>query len=255
MEHVSSRPCFSFGQAAHLKCLAEMPLKSLKLKTPKQTASKTRVEAQTHAPRRSGRPDQEVHRAKLFGRCEVKSGIAPTHRLIAEVMSQESYQSANRVFWIIRTTARRIAARKPSSAFPSIGRTSSRCAPRFTPVDSTKSRFTSPSCNSKALTPNDFSSLAQFQRLLDLQKRYEQTASSVWSFTRYDLGLLLAKLQRKAHSRAQPPTLWRLFCPGTAPPRSLPPPLANGPPTQTCHRNCEQECLAKFSMIRAHDGS
>ena len=31
----------------------------------------------------------DVHRAKVFGRCEKKSGIAPVDRLIEEVMSQE----------------------------------------------------------------------------------------------------------------------------------------------------------------------
>jgi hypothetical protein len=50
------------------------------------------------------------------------------------------------------------------------------------------------------VTPNDFSFLTQLeQRLLDFQKRYEQTASPFkWTFTRDDLGHLLAKLQRKA---------------------------------------------------------
>jgi DDE superfamily endonuclease len=43
----------------------------------------------------------DVHRAKVFGRCEKKSGIAPVDRLIAEVMSREPYKSARRVFWII----------------------------------------------------------------------------------------------------------------------------------------------------------
>jgi hypothetical protein len=42
----------------------------------------------------------DVHRAKLFGRCEKKSGIAPTDRLMTEVMTQEPYQSGS---W---TTAR-----------------------------------------------------------------------------------------------------------------------------------------------------
>ena len=37
----------------------------------------------------------DVHRAKLFGRCEKKSGIAPTDRLMAEVMTQEPYRSAH----------------------------------------------------------------------------------------------------------------------------------------------------------------
>src|SRR5271157_3650688 len=47
----------------------------------------------------------DVHRAKRFGRCEKKSGIAPTHRLMAEVMSQEPYKSAHRVFWIMHNVS------------------------------------------------------------------------------------------------------------------------------------------------------
>ena len=38
----------------------------------------------------------DVHRAKLFGRRENQSGIAPTARLTAEIMTQEPYQSAHR---------------------------------------------------------------------------------------------------------------------------------------------------------------
>jgi len=43
----------------------------------------------------------DVHRAKIFGRCEPKNGIAPVDRLVAEVMAQEPYRSAQRVFWIM----------------------------------------------------------------------------------------------------------------------------------------------------------
>jgi hypothetical protein len=42
-----------------------------------------------------------VHRAKVFGRCEKKAGIAPVDRLIGEVMRREPCQSARRVFWIM----------------------------------------------------------------------------------------------------------------------------------------------------------
>ncbi len=58
----------------------------------------------------------DVHRAKLFGRCEPKSDIAPTDRLIREVMTQEPYKSANRVFWIMdNCSAHR--GQKPFSVF------------------------------------------------------------------------------------------------------------------------------------------
>ena len=43
----------------------------------------------------------DVDRAKVFGRCERKSGIAPVDRLIGEVMGQQPYKSARLVFWIM----------------------------------------------------------------------------------------------------------------------------------------------------------
>jgi hypothetical protein len=38
----------------------------------------------------------DVHRAKLFDRCERKTGIAPFDRLVAQVMREEPYRSARR---------------------------------------------------------------------------------------------------------------------------------------------------------------
>ena len=43
----------------------------------------------------------DVRRAKVFGRCEATSGIEPFDRLVEQVMSQEPYHSAKRVFLII----------------------------------------------------------------------------------------------------------------------------------------------------------
>ena len=43
----------------------------------------------------------DVRRAKIFGRCEHKTGIAPFRRLVRQVMSQEPYRSAPRVFWVL----------------------------------------------------------------------------------------------------------------------------------------------------------
>ncbi|HSB68602.1 MAG TPA: transposase [Candidatus Methylomirabilis sp.] len=43
----------------------------------------------------------DVHRAKLFGRCEPKSGIAPFDRLVTQVMATPPYAEARRVFWIV----------------------------------------------------------------------------------------------------------------------------------------------------------
>jgi hypothetical protein len=43
----------------------------------------------------------DVHQARLFGRCEPSTGIAPFGRLVAQVMTTEPYASAARVFWIV----------------------------------------------------------------------------------------------------------------------------------------------------------
>jgi len=61
----------------------------------------------------------DVHRAKLFGRCEPATGIDPFDRLVAQVMTQAPYATARRVFWIVdnssshrgATAARRLATR------------------------------------------------------------------------------------------------------------------------------------------------
>src|SRR5260221_5516420 len=42
----------------------------------------------------------DVHRAKLFGRCEPKTTIGAVDRLVAQVMTTEPYRSARRVLLI-----------------------------------------------------------------------------------------------------------------------------------------------------------
>src|SRR5205814_6771572 len=41
------------------------------------------------------------HRAAVFGRCEQRTGKAAFVRLVDDVMDQEPYRSARRVFWIV----------------------------------------------------------------------------------------------------------------------------------------------------------
>ena len=76
-------------------------------------ARRRRHPSQPPAPGRSQRVEHEytragawayiaawdVHRARVFGRCEVTTGIVPFDRLVAHVMRQEPYRSARRVRW------------------------------------------------------------------------------------------------------------------------------------------------------------
>src|SRR3954453_6433019 len=43
----------------------------------------------------------DVHRAEVFARCELHTGKAAFGRLGDQVMEQEPYRSARRVFWIV----------------------------------------------------------------------------------------------------------------------------------------------------------
>lgn len=43
----------------------------------------------------------EVQRARVFGRCEASTGIEPFNRLLQQVMAQEPYADAHRVFWVV----------------------------------------------------------------------------------------------------------------------------------------------------------
>ena len=45
--------------------------------------------------------DYDVHRAKIYGRCEAMTGIASFTALVEQVMTQEPYVSADGVFWVV----------------------------------------------------------------------------------------------------------------------------------------------------------
>ncbi|MFI1709559.1 transposase [Streptomyces griseoruber] len=63
----------------------------------------------------------DVHQAKVFGRCEQRTDIAPFMNLVAQVMSQEPYASAERVFWIVDNGSShrgQKAADRLAAAFP-----------------------------------------------------------------------------------------------------------------------------------------
>ena len=137
----------------------------------------------------------DVHRAQLFGRCELRTGRAPFDRLDAQVMAQEPYRSASRVFWVLdngsahrgATGRARLQARWPT------------LVPVHTPIHASwlnQIEIYFSIVQRKVLTPNDFGSLAEVEdRLLRFQERYEQRAKPFqWTFTRADLTRLLAKL-------------------------------------------------------------
>ncbi len=140
----------------------------------------------------------DVHRAKIFGRCEATTGIAPFRRLVEEVMAQEPYRSAHRVFWIVDNGSSHrgvAAANRLKKAWPTIVLV-------HTPVHASwlnQVEIYFSIVQRKVLSPNDFHSTAEVEnRLLRFQEHYEQIAKPFqWTFTRQDLLKLVAKLRAR----------------------------------------------------------
>ena len=139
----------------------------------------------------------DVRRAKVFGRCETTTGIEPFGRLVQQIMEQEPYRKAPRVFWIVDNgSSHRGAAsvRRLQGDYPNLILV-------HLPVHASwlnQVEIYFSVIQRKVLTPNDFSSLAQVaERLLAFQLYYEQIAKPFeWKFTRADLRELMQKISR-----------------------------------------------------------
>ncbi len=182
------------------------------LSADEKTSIQARLRRHATAPPRPGRPMQveheytrggalayvaawDVHRAKVFGRCEAKSGIAPFDRLVAQVMTTPPYDEARRVFWIVDNgsahrgprAAARLQAQHPHLVLvhgPVHASWLNQIEIYFSIVQR------------KVLTPNDFASLpAVAERLLAFERYFETLATPFqWRFTRADLAKLLQNI-------------------------------------------------------------
>jgi hypothetical protein len=138
----------------------------------------------------------DVHRLKLFGRCEHSTGIVPFEKLVGDVMSKAPYISARRVFWIMDNgSSHRGAAcvRRLQAAFPNV-------VPVHGPVHASwlnQIEIYFSIIQRKVLTPNDFTSLSEVEdRLLRFQEHYVTIAAPFeWKFTRADLDALLERFR------------------------------------------------------------
>ncbi len=137
----------------------------------------------------------DVHRAKIFGRCEQKTGIAPFERLVDQVMSQEPYRSAERVFWIMDNGS----SHRGESSDQRLVKRWQTIVPVHTPVHASwlnQVEIYFSILQRKVLTPCDFISLEDLEsKILGFEKYYEAAAKPFrWKFTRSDLNRLLARI-------------------------------------------------------------
>jgi hypothetical protein len=148
----------------------------------------------------------DVHRAKIFGRCEKTTGIEPFGRLVEQVMAQPPYCNARRVFWIMDNGS----SHRGNPCVHRLRKAFHNLVPVHGPVHASwlnQIEIYFSIVQRKALTPNDFTCIAQVEdRLLRFQEHWERIATPFdWKFTREDLACLSKKItMRNASVRTSP---------------------------------------------------
>jgi transposase len=137
----------------------------------------------------------DVHRGKVFGRCEPTTGIAPFGRLVEQVMTSEPYASANRVFWVVDNGS----SHRGQASIDRMAKTWPTATLIHTPVHASwlnQCEIYFSVVQRKVVTPNDFYDLADVQHRLEaFQDHYNFAARPfTWKYTTKDLNDLLDRL-------------------------------------------------------------
>ena len=140
----------------------------------------------------------DVRRGYVMGRCEPSTGIDPFGRLVTQVMDQEPYCSADRVFWIVDNGS----SHRGETSIQRLAKAYSNAVMVHTPVHASwlnQVEIYFSLIQRKVLTPNDFSSLAEVERRLHL---YEELSNKhprpfAWKFDRAKLTAFLLRLETK----------------------------------------------------------
>jgi len=137
----------------------------------------------------------DVRRGGVLGRCESRTGKAAFGRLVAQVMQQEPYRSARRVFWVVDNGSSHRgekAARELMACYPNL--IVVHLPTHASWLNQIEIYFSI--IQRKVLTPNDFADLAAVEhRLRAFEALYNDTAVPFdWRFTRADLEERLAQL-------------------------------------------------------------
>lgn len=130
----------------------------------------------------------DVHRAQVFGRCESRTGKAAFGRLVDQVMDQEPYRSARRVFWIVDNGS----SHRGQRAADELRDRHPRVVIVHTPVHASwlnQIEIYFSIIQRKVLTPNDCTTLNELAaRIHAFGQRYSALNKPfAWRFTRNDL--------------------------------------------------------------------
>ena len=142
----------------------------------------------------------DVRRGYVMGRCEATSGIEPFGRLVHQVLAQEPYRSAKRLFWIVDNGS----SHRGEAACNRMRKIDPRIVLVHTAVHASwlnQVEIYFSIIQRKVLTPNDFANLDAVRMRLAL---YENLSNQhpkpfAWKFNRDKLAALLTRIA--AHER------------------------------------------------------
>jgi DDE superfamily endonuclease len=146
----------------------------------------------------------DVRRGYVLGRCEAKTGIEPFGSLVAQVMAQEPYCSAERVFWVVANGS----SHRGTASVDRLSKAYPKAILVHTPVHASwlnQVEIYFSVVQRKVLTPNDFASLAEVEQRLHL---YEELSNQrpcpfQWKFDRAKLVRFLERLEARRRARSE----------------------------------------------------
>jgi hypothetical protein len=138
----------------------------------------------------------DVRRGYVMGRCEPTTGIEPFGRLVHQVLAEEPYCSAERLFWIVDNGS----SHRGDTAQKRLRQVDSRIILVHTPVHASwlnQVEIYFSIIQRKVLTPNEFADLEAVRLRLAL---YEELSNQhptpfQWKFDRTKLLALIAKIE------------------------------------------------------------
>jgi hypothetical protein len=155
----------------------------------------------------------DVRRGYVIGRCEPTTGIEPFGRLVRQVLTEEPYRSAERLFWIVDNGS----SHRGDTARRRLHQVDARIPLVHTPVHASwlnQVKIYFSIIQRKVLTPNDCADLEAIRlRLAFYEELSNQRPTPFqWKFDRTKLITLLAKIE--AHQKLL--TEAQLNCPKKA---------------------------------------
>jgi hypothetical protein len=145
----------------------------------------------------------DVRRGYVMGRCESTTGMLPFERLVRQVLAQEPYISAERLFLVVDNGS----SHRGEASRERMRKLDPRIVLIHTPVHASwlnQVEIYFSIIQRKVLTPNDYASLKEVELRLSL---YEELTNQCpapfnWKFNRQKLAVLLAKIEARRHFQA-----------------------------------------------------